>query len=302
MHNLATNFKKIIGICKTVLKEELMEDGNFIRYRNQPKMSDIAVIALSITAEVLGIDSENHLFSKIRKEYPHAFGPLMDRSNYNRRKRSLQQYIPWVSERISQHIDVRQDGFILDSIPIPVCSIVRAHSCRICKEDEVLPAKSYHASHKLYYYGFKMQMVVSKSGIPVTMGLTAANVHDVNFLSQLNDGRFSNCELIADKGYLSQPYQASLFEDNNIKLITPFRANMKNQASDWTPTYRVKRKRIETMFSQLCDQFMLKRNYAKSLSGLFSRLCAKMSGVAILQFINFKNNRPLNHLKHALAI
>jgi hypothetical protein len=28
--------------------------------------------------------------------------------------------------------------------------------------------------------------------------------------------------------------------------------------------FRKKRKRIKTLFSQLCDQFMIRRNYAKS--------------------------------------
>lgn len=133
------------------------------------------------------------------------------------------------------------------------------------------------------------------------MGITAGNVHDIHVLRELNDGQFSDCELIADKGYISAAYQTSLFEEHRIKLITPLRSNMKKSDNLWTPTYRFKRKRIETLFAQLCDQFMLKRNYAKSLNGLFARICVKIAGVAVLQYINFKENRPINWLKHALA-
>ena len=71
--------------------------------------------------------------------------------------------------------------------------------------------------------------------------------------------------------------------------------------TEWTPKTRYERKRIETVFSQLDDQMLIKRNYAKSLNGLLVRVCSKVSAVAILQYINKQNNKPLNKIKHALA-
>lgn len=67
------------------------------------------------------------------------------------------------------------------------------------------------------------------------------------------------------------------------------------------PVFKKTRKRIETLFSQLCDQFMLKRNYAKSVAGLTLRILNKIAAVTCLQFINKQNNKPLNHLKYAPA-
>lgn len=46
---------------------------------------------------------------------------------------------------------------------------------------------------------------------------------------------------------------------------------------------------------------MLKRNYAKSLSGLKTRLISKIAAVSMLQWINYQQQKPINHLKHALA-
>ncbi len=61
------------------------------------------------------------------------------------------------------------------------------------------------------------------------------------------------------------------------------------------------RKRIETLFSQLCDQFMIRRNFAKSFNGLKSRILCKITAFTILQFINkFLTNRNLNNIKYAL--
>ncbi len=302
MHNLKTNFDKILDIAKSTLSDLSLPEGNFEPYRNKPKMTDIEVVALAITAESLGIDSENLLFSKLRKEYLADFPRLTDRSNYNRRRKRLQDYIAWVAQPVADIIAPGNKQFILDSVPVPICQNPRIYRSSICRDDpEMLPQRGYHASHKMHYYGFKMQLVVSQVGVPVSIGLTPANIHDVHYLDHLDRNQLHDCELIADKGYLSAGHQASLFEQDRIRLITPLRVNMKRRESLWNPAYRYTRKRIETLFSQLCDQLFLKRNYAKTLDGLFARMCTKISSVAVLQYINFLNNKPINHLKHALA-
>jgi hypothetical protein len=65
--------------------------------------------------------------------------------------------------------------------------------------------------------------------------------------------------------------------------------------------FRKSRKRIETLFSQLYDQFMLKRNYAKSNLGISVRILSKVTAVTVLQYFNFFNNKPLNKLKYGLS-
>ena len=65
-------------------------------------------------------------------------------------------------------------------------------------------------------------------------------------------------------------------------------------------TYAKARKRIETNFSQLCDHFMLFRNYAKQTIGLFTRIIGKISAFTVLQYINYVNNRPVGRVKYAL--
>ena len=55
-----------------------------------------------------------------------------------------------------------------------------------------------------------------------------------------------------------------------------------------------------TLFSQLCDQFMIIRNYAKDTDGLFARIIGKISALTILQYINYKNEKPIGRVKYAL--
>lgn len=301
MHNLKSNFDKFIEIAKCVFKDQLNADNNFRFYPKKPKMSDLEIVTLGCLAEALSIDSENLLFSKLKTDYRQDFPNLIDRSNFNRRRRKLWSKTAELSKAICLEYTDAEDEFIIDSIPIPICANVRINRSTVCKDDlEVLPSRAYHASHKTYYYGFKMQLVISKKGFPFAAGLTTASMHDSQYIPFLKEDQMPECQLIGDKGYISSGQQASLFEEAKIKLITPLKKNMKI-ASQWTPSYRFIRKRIETLFSQMCDQHMLKRNYAKSSDGLFTRILSKVASISILQVINLMAGKPTNHLKHALS-
>jgi hypothetical protein len=93
------------------------------------------------------------------------------------------------------------------------------------------------------------------------MDISSASVHDIHFLKDMRH-QMKDCTLLGDMGYLSARYQLDLFETANIRLETPMRRNQRNFKAQ---PYVCKkyRKRIETLFSQLCDQFMIRRNYAR---------------------------------------
>jgi len=61
---------------------------------------------------------------------------------------------------------------------------------------------------------------------------------------------------------------------------------------------RKNRKRIETLFFQLNDQFMIRRNYAKSFTGFASRILAKITALTTIQSINPCEENHINNLKN----
>ncbi len=73
MHNLKTNFDKILDITKSFFKGSIDADGNYYFYPNKPKMSDCEVITLSVLCESIGIDSENYLFGKLNSDHFKVF-------------------------------------------------------------------------------------------------------------------------------------------------------------------------------------------------------------------------------------
>jgi len=301
MHNLKTNFDKIFSITKSFFKSSINADYNFQFYPKKPKMSDCEIIALSIMCESIGIDSENYLFGKLESDHIPDFPNLIDRSRFNRRRKRLGNYIDILNQSVASLMNEGENIYLVDSIPIPVCQIAREKSSKICKEDfETAPDKGYSAVSKSWYFGYKLHLVTSVRGVYSSMDITKASVHDIHYLNEVKYSGISNCTLIADKGYLSKPYQLDLFNTSQISLETPMRYNQHDK-EPYPLIFKKSRKRIETLFSQLCDQHMLKRNYAKTRTGLAIRLLCKITSVTMLQYINSMNNKPINHLKYALA-
>lgn len=89
MHNIKEKFDNIIEIVKQIIGLEINEEGDYIRSGTKPGFSDIEVITLNLTAECLGIDSENHLFSKLSKKYQNDFENMISRRQYNDRRKLL---------------------------------------------------------------------------------------------------------------------------------------------------------------------------------------------------------------------
>nr|WP_268225779.1 hypothetical protein [Sinomicrobium oceani] len=62
------------------------------------------------------------------------------------------------------------------------------------------------------------------------------------------------------------------------------------------------RKRIETLFAQLCDQFIVRRNYAKTFEKGRDKGTLKMTGLIMVQFLTkFIFNRNINSIKISIV-
>ncbi|MCW0499495.1 IS982-like element ISRa1 family transposase, partial [Riemerella anatipestifer] len=276
MNNLEQIYERILEVLG------LFSENQLISYqRRTPKMSDLEVISLNITAEYLSIDSELQLFRKL----PNSLINKIERSVYNKRKRRLSLQTEQIRQRISMEFNEFEDIFIVDSMPMKVCENARSTRSKICKEQSYSsPTYGYCASQKLYFYGYKLHAVCSLNGVIKNFDISPASVHDIHYLKDIGE-QMRNCTLIGDRGYLSAKVQIDLFNYANIKLDTPMRSNQKDYIPQFS-LYKKKRKRIETFFSQLCDQFMIKRNYAKTFEGFKTRIISKITAATVIQYIN----------------
>lgn len=300
MHNLIENFTKILSIVKKNLTDILDEHGNLKKPGNRPKFSDAEVIGLSLLAEALMFDSEHYLFKVLNKNFKAAFPNLIDRSGYNRRRRNLNGLTQKVWRSLSRQLSGNEDTFVIDSMPINICKFSRAKRARVCRDSyETAPSYGFCAAQSQTYFGYKLHGVISLSGVITDFELTKANIADIHYLQEIKY-RYAGCTLLGDRAYLSNPLQTELFEKFRILLNTPMRHNQKDYKKQ-PAIFRKSRKRIETLFSQFCDQFKIQRNYAKIFDGFATRLMAKVAAFTLLQFLNvYEFGRELNHVKHTL--
>lgn len=300
MHNIRTNFRKFHDICKELFENEIDASGNFQFYPRTPKMTDLQIVALSLCMEALSIDSENLLWSKLKTDYASLFPNLIDRSRFNRRRKRLQNQIAKIQEIVSNKLEHMTKTLIIDSVPVPVVKLAREKSFRSFRKDyETAPAKGYSAVNKGWFIGYKLHVVIYDNGLVQQSGLTKGNIHDINFLKAI-DNLPKGKTLLGDRAYISNPLQASLFEEFKVSLKVPFRNNQYDYKKH-PKRYKSKRLMVETFFAQMCDHLNLRRNYSKNFYGLQTRLSSKLSAMSMLHWINHLHGRKLSQIKHALS-
>ncbi|NTS40736.1 IS982 family transposase [Flavisolibacter sp. BT320] len=300
MHNIKTSFGRFYRICKQFFESETDSNGNFQYYPRRPALSDVQVVALSCTMETLGTRSENLLWSKLKTDYASLFPHLICRTRFNRRRRRLQPFVERLQAKVAERLQAESDNLVVDSLPVPVVKLAREKTYKAFRQTfDTAPAKGYSAVTRSWFIGYKLHVIIYDNGVVQQSSLTKGNVHDINFLKEverLPEGKL----LLGDKAYRSLPLQMELFEKFEVKLKVPFRINQHDYKRH-PKRYRRKRQMVETFFAQMTDQFNVKRNYAKSYDGLQARLSSKLSAMSLLNWINFQNGRKLSQIKHALS-
>lgn len=220
MSNIKKNYLRILEVIRSLNCDSPYRSNVGRKF----KMTDIEVVALSLVAEYMSIDSENDLFKQLTTtQIPN----LIERSQYNKRRRKLFQFTENIRISLATSFLEFEDYFIIDSMPLEICKKARQNRIKICKKDfETAPSKGFCASQDTWFYGYKLHGICSVSGVFHSIDITKANVHDVQILKDVKV-QLSDCVLLGDSGYLSSTQQLDLFETANIVLETPMRINQK---------------------------------------------------------------------------
>lgn len=167
--------------------------------KHQPKISNLALVSLSLTSGLMGMDSENRLFGRL----PSAIYLKINKSEYNRRRCKLGNHTDCIRLKLASYFKEFADYFILDSMPMEVCKLSRSSRSRICKKDSYYyPNKSYCPSQFANYYVYKVHAICSVNSIFHGIDLDPASLHDVNYLND-SDAKIGYFTQMGDRGYLS---------------------------------------------------------------------------------------------------
>jgi len=255
--------------------------------KDNAKMSDSEILTIAITGETIGIDSETAWYRFVKKNYRKLFPNMCDRTRYNRTRRDLMG----VTTLIWQGLNATMEEYfssdrLIDSFPLEVCEFGRAHFCRAFKHEKA--DYGHCASKKETYFGYKAHNMTTTEGYITDFVVTPASTDDRDALLELAWEKEHHYFLIGDRGYIKKHLADFLAEHRNISLITIQRKNMLDKYPPMVGRIIIRmRRRIETTFSQLSEQFNAERTFAKTFHGLITRFISKIFAFNLMFFINF---------------
>jgi len=246
----------------------------------KPAFSDSEVITLLLAMDFIPFPSERQFWAFIRANYLALFPKLIDRTQFNRRTRSLRLLVEelrryWVTE-----LGVTEaTQLLLDTKPVPVMGYKRSK-----KHSDFAGRAAYGVctSRNMKYFGFKLVALTTRDGILVAFELVPANTDERKAAEEVL-AYVWNCDIYGDKGFIGEDWQEEQQDWHGNRIWTAKRINQKKQNSPefdrWLNSIR---ERVEGVFNELQNTGRnLERLLAKTVVGLCTRVGAKVASHAL---------------------
>jgi hypothetical protein len=259
----------------------------FGKVGSKPEFSDSEVMTLVLAMEFIPFPSETQFLGFIRANYLDLFPKLLDQSQFNRRARSLRLLIEQLRRSWLIELGVtRQRFFLLDTKPVPVVGVKRSN-----RHSDFAGSAGYGrcASRSLTYFGYKLVALTTLEGLPVAYDLVSAQTSEWD-AAEVVLGALQGCHVIADKGFVSDPWQEFIYEQTGNRIWTQKRANQYCQNPPALDRFlKSARERIEGVFHELTDTGRnLEKLLAKTVIGLSTRIIAKLTSHALRHLLELK--------------
>lgn len=258
-----------------------------------PKFTDSEVITIEICGEFFKIHEDKEIYNYFKLHYLEYFPNLPERTTFVRQAANLWQTKILCQALIVQKADQQVDKVqSIDTLPLPVCTYTRGGF-----RDKRFPTVAdfgHCAAKKLDYYGFKLGLRISRSGMITHFPLLSARTHDSQHLGSLIEGFQGTVP--ADKGFIDEFQHELWLEKQQTEVVTPQRKNMKSSPEQVKLVKKTKywRKLIETVGSQLTERFQVTKIKVKDLWHYQNRLFRKILSHTVGIFLNLQlGNKPL---------
>lgn len=261
--------------------------GRKLRSRGPaPKLSDSEVITMEVVGEFLGLDTDTAIHGFFRRHYAEWFPAAREihRTTFARQAANLWK----AKEALWQHLlrsefapgraPGRAHGSLelclIDSLPMPVCRKARSHRCKIVSEMADYGKDTVGGG---FFYGVRAHLLVGWPGVIVGASLAPASVHDLSVAGGLAR-RMGRGWLLADRNYSSRALCEELERSGGPRLVAQhrYKKGEKEKGLRWPLWLVRKRRRVETVFSQLAGRLGMKKVWARDVWHLASRFMRKI--------------------------
>jgi hypothetical protein len=232
------------------------------------KLTDSQVISTLVVAALFFYGNQATACSYMKTH--HQF-KMPDKSNFNRRAHELEELLAdifFVLSKIIKELNL-ESVYIIDSFPVAVCKNIRISRSKLVKGKEF---RGYNASKREYFYGFKVQLITTGTGIPVEVLITPGSRSDNAAMQAMDIDLPCDSDLYADAAYFNQLFKELLQQHNQITLNAETKKNFKEQ-NTWIKSLEIKyfRKQIETSFSSI-NRLLPKKIHAVTAKGFILKL------------------------------
>jgi len=233
------------------------------------KVSDSEIITTAIiSALYFGGHLDNaRQFMKIT-----GLSPLMlDKSRFNRRLHALSDLLFQLFFQVGQHLKTvaGASDYVLDSFPVAVCDNIRINRCKLLTGEQW---RGKQASMRRYFYGVKVQVLSTTSGIPVEFCFVPGSESDVQALKKLPMTVAPESSIYADSAYTDYTIEDDAKDAEMLRLMIQRKSNSKRKDEPWIRFLKEHmRKGIETTFSMLKGLF-LRKIHAVTFKGFLLKI------------------------------
>ena len=252
-----------------------------------PTLGDEEVMTIELCGEFFKLGGDQEIFDHFQTHYREWFPGWRDRSTFVRQAANLWQVKAAIQQQVTVVSGPADDPVqVIDTLPLPVCVYTRSRRDRCFKPDADY---GYGAAKRLKYYGFKLGLRLSRTGMITHFPLLPARPHDIQLLDDLLEGFVGGVP--ADKGFIDQMRQ-QLWAEQGVVLITPPRQNMiTTHPPRLLKVCKRLRKRIETVGSHLTERFAIARIRVRDLWHFQHRIIRKVLAHTVGVFLNLQLGR-----------
>jgi len=202
-------------------------------------------------------------------------------SRFNRRLHALREWLYALMSVVAE-IYAHGEAFIIDSMPLPVCKRARASRCKKVRGKAFC---GYCAAKKEKFFGWRLHLICTPEGIPVSFDLLPAAEQDLTPIHELTFVLPDGSTVYADKGYVSDPDAQAILSATGVRFVAVRRANM--SPNSWADEYDLRhyRRRIETVYSQM-EAMGVQHLHARTNVGIDLKAYASLLALAFTNILS----------------
>ncbi len=244
---------KIIGIF-CFIDDLLKTSGHYEDIRRQ--VSDSEIITTAVVSSLYFGDHQDKA-----REFMMMTGfvpAMLDKSRFNRRVHALSELIYSLFMQIGWYLKYVscEMSYVLDSFPVAMCDNIRISNCKLLKGKQW---RGRQSSMSRYFYGVKVQLLVTKDGIPVEFSYVPGSENDSVSLKKLPMELPAESEVFADSAYTNYEIEDQMMECDLVALKMHRKSNSKRKDSVSAAFMKeCIRKREETTISEIKALFLRK--------------------------------------------